>query len=463
MSGEELVYETFKIFECGKYMDNIVKKCGKSLLHLHCSVWKSRSCQGANSMTKKVLLISQGFYPEIGSAGNRMKNIFQLLEQEGYTVNVLTTEPSYPNKNLYKDEKFWNEEGLNENTFVKRVKVKNRKYSTSIFNRLIYYLEIALRMFLYVIKDKEKYDFIFVSSPPIFVGFVGVLAKFRYKKKLILDIRDLWPESLKGVGVFNYKIIIAFFRMLEKFLYRRSDHIIVNSLGFKKYICDSAGVMSDKIGFMPNSARLSEIQSMPFSPKDEKFKVIYTGNLGLAQDVEILKELALKLGAENIHLSIVGYGMKRAELVAFVRKNQLTNVRFYSPVTREECLRLNVEHDVGIVSLNDKEVFKSVLPGKIVDYMICRLPIVASVSGYAKEIIEREKVGLVSESHNSKQLLEHICYLAKHPDVRKQMAENEGNYIMEQFLWEKNIQVLTSMLEDLQIDNYIPYQVRCSK
>ncbi|WP_404329954.1 glycosyltransferase family 4 protein [Mesobacillus maritimus] len=400
-------------------------------------------------MKKKVLLISQGFYPEIGSAGNRMKNIFQLLQLEGYEVEALTTEPTYPNKNLYRDEKFWNEEALNNNPSIKRVKIKNRKYSTSIFNRLIYYMEMAIRLLFFIIKDKEKYDFILVSSPPIFVGFVGLIAKIRYKRKLILDIRDLWPESLKGVGVFNYKIIIGFFSLLEKGLYRYSDYIIVNSLEFKEYICKNTSVLPSKIGFMPNSARLGEIPDKQSVSRDGKIKVIYTGNIGLAQDIDVLKELALQLRKENIDLSIVGYGMKKPELVEFVKLNQLTNVHFYSPVTRLECFKINMNHDIGFVSLNEQEVFNTVLPGKIVDYMTCRLPIVASVSGYAKKVIEEEKVGFVSESRNSKEIINYILHLSKHPDLRKQMAENEGRYIMEKFLWEDNINVLTNIFEEI--------------
>lgn len=398
-------------------------------------------------MNKKVLLISQGFYPEIGSAGNRMKNIFLLLQEQGYQVNILTTEPTYPNKNLYQDQKFWGDESLNNNPSVKRVNIKNRKYSRSIFNRLVYYLEMALKMFIYILNDKEKYEVVFVSSPPIFVGFVGLFAKFRYKSKLILDIRDLWPESLKGVGVFNNRIIISFFSYLEKILYKLSDHIIVNSLEFKYYIIEKSGASTEKIGFMPNSARLSEITEKYNRPKKDKFKVIYTGNIGLAQDVDILKQLAIYLNCEDIELSIVGYGMKKNELVEFVKRNNLLNVHFYAPVTREECFKLNLDHDVGFVSLNDKEVFDTVLPGKIIDYMTCGLPIVASLSGYAKKVIEKEKVGFVSESRNPKEIVDFILYLADHPELRKQMSYNEGRYIMDKFLWEDNIKELISRIE----------------
>src|SRR5437868_1562994 len=117
-------------------------------------------------MRRKVLLISQCFYPDIGSSGNRMKNIFKLLVERGYEVEVITTETSYPNKKLYEDEMFWNDDFLNKHTSsIKRVRVANRKYARSVWNRLMYYLEMMFKMIFYVIQKRSRFDIVFVSSP----------------------------------------------------------------------------------------------------------------------------------------------------------------------------------------------------------------------------------------------------------------------------------------------------------
>lgn len=121
---------------------------------------------------------------------------------------------------MYKDKDFWDESSLHLNVeTIHRVKISNRKYSRSVLNRLIYYLEVAFRMLLFVMRKRRGYDLVFVTSPPIFVGIVGVVAKWRFKSKLLLDIRDLWPESLKGVGVFNYKPIIFLMKKKLKGIY----------------------------------------------------------------------------------------------------------------------------------------------------------------------------------------------------------------------------------------------------
>lgn len=399
-------------------------------------------------MNNKVLIISQHFYPEIGSAGNRMKNIYQMLVDKGYEVSIVTPDPAYPNKNLYKDSSFWNIEELNhDQENIQRIQTTNRKYSSSIFNRLLFFLEVAFKLSIKVFKDKNKYDLILVTSPPIFIGIVGLVAKYRFKSKMILDIRDLWPESLKGVGVFNTPIILKTFGYIEKLLYKKSDMIIVNSKGFVDYIHKKASIPKNKIVFLPNSARLNEIKDSVI--EEENFRVIYTGNIGLAQDVDFLKQLAEKLSFHDIKLTIIGYGMKSNELKEYIDNEKLNNVKVSTPLSRQSCLEEIRKHQVGIVSLNNKDVFDAVLPGKIVDYMTCKTPIVGSVSGYSKKIIERNKVGYVSEKRDVEEIYNYIKYLYDNPEKRKIMSENCEKCIRESFLWEKNIDTLDTMIKKL--------------
>jgi glycosyltransferase involved in cell wall biosynthesis len=397
-------------------------------------------------MSKKILMISQNFYPEIGSAGNRIKNIYVLLQKRGYEVDILTTDPTYPNRKLYEDSNFWNDDSLNNDVgHIKRIRVKNKKYSRSILNRLFYYLEITIRMIVYVLTHREKYDVVFVTSPPIFIAIVGLLAKVRYKSKLILDIRDLWPESLKGVGVFNYPFIIKAFKKVEHLLYKRANDIIVNSRGFIDYIESYSKVGREKITFIPNGINDDEIRKKDL-PK-RSFRVIYAGNIGLAQDNELLMEMAKELNKSNISLTIMAYGMKREQFVKFAKHENLSNIDFVKPRTREESFKLIMNHDVGIVTLNDEDVFETVLPGKLIDYMSCGIPIVAAVSGYSKEIIETQNVGYVSEDRNAVELVKFILNLIHNQDLSRELSLNGINYVMKNFSWDRNIQLLINVIE----------------
>ncbi|MFS0674942.1 glycosyltransferase family 4 protein [Ornithinibacillus sp. 179-J 7C1 HS] len=391
---------------------------------------------------KKILIISQNFYPEIGSAGNRMKNIYLLLKERGYNVKVLTTEPTYPNRKFYQDKKFWDDEDLNLDHDVHRIKVSNKKYSRSLLNRLFYYIEIAIRMILYIIKNKGEFTTVLTTSPPIFVAIVGLFAKRFYKAKLILDIRDLWPESLNGVGVFNNPFIMKVFKKIEKLLYTKASEIVVNSRGFIEYIVSQHTASSTNITYIPNGARNDEITKRNL----DSFKVIYAGNIGLAQDDFVLKKLAKELYNRSIELTIIGYGLRRDSLLEYCKENNLENVSFLSPTTRDECLNIISTHQVGIVTLEDKDVFKTVLPGKIIDYMTCGVPIVGSVSGYSKEVILSEQVGFVSEENDVKELIYYIDTLKANPLLSKEMSENGNFYVRNAFLWESNINSLVEIL-----------------
>lgn len=366
------------------------------------------------------------------------------LKKENFEVRIFTSEPSYPNKKIYENADFWDEDSLNcEKDNIVRIRINNRKYSNSILNRLFYYLEVALKFLFLIFKDKQRYDYIFVTSPPIFTGFVGLFAKYRYKCNFILDIRDLWPESLKGVGVFNHPFILNFFSALEKILYKKSDKIIINSLGFEEYIQNKAKIPKSKLLFIPNGAVKEEIASI--NKKENKPpKIIYAGNLGLAQNTELINKLVPLLEQNGIKLTIIGYGVNKNELFNSIK--QYRNVNIIKPLTRKACFKIITEHDLGLVTLKDKEVFKTVLPGKIIDYMTCGVPIVGVIDGYAKEIVEKERVGIASNTDDPQEVVSLIKKLLEDNTVRKEMSQRERHVILRDFNWETNIKKLVEYM-----------------
>jgi len=406
---------------------------------------------------KRVLIISQHFYPAIGSHANRIKHLYMLLGKNNFDVTVLTTEPSYPNKKIYQNGEFWDEESLNRgNDNIIRIGISSRKYSNHILNRLFYYLEIAFKFIFLILKDKQKYDYIFVTSPPLFTGFVGLFAKYRYKTKFILDIRDLWPESLKGVGVFDNAFVLMFFGALEKILYKKSDKIVINSMGFKEYIQMKAGIPESKILFIPNGVVKEELAPINKGKKKSR-KLIYAGNLGLAQNTEIIHQLVPLLAEQNIQLTIIGYGVNRKKLVDSIKTYK--NVTFIKPVTKKQCFKIIAEHDLSLVTLKDKDVFKTVLPGKIIDYMTCGVPIVGVVDGYAKDLINSEGVGIALHDSNPQQIMAQIIKLLDDNLARNKMSRKAQRLILHHFNWETNI---TSLIEYMN-ESTLPQQRKDTK
>ncbi|MCF3942691.1 glycosyltransferase family 4 protein [Oceanobacillus alkalisoli] len=397
-------------------------------------------------MSKKVLLMTQNFYPVIGSSGNRMKNIYQLLNENGIDADVLTTEPAYPNKNMYKDSEFWDEESLNEEKYkIIRVPIKNNRFQNHILSRLFFYLEIMYRFLLELWKlRKNGYDYILVSTPPIFIVFSAFVGKFVLKSKLILEVRDLWPDSLIGVKTFHNKPIIKIFRFLEKKMYGKADSIVINSIGFYDHI--KGKLKQDKpITYMPNGPRVHEITED--NPETKEFRVVYTGNLGLAQDIDHLKLVANLLHAEGIRFDVIGYGVRTEEFVNYLAENDLNTVHIHKPTTRKKSLELIKNSNVAVAFLNDEEVFSTVLPGKIIDYMTCRTPIIAGVKGTAADMITENETGFTFDQTDVEGIVAKIVELKNDKAMEQQLGENCIRTVKEYFLWENNIKKLIDIMK----------------
>ncbi|EDX55087.1 glycosyl transferase, group 1 family protein [Bacillus cereus W] len=398
---------------------------------------------------KKILIVTQNFYPEIGSAANRMKSVYLELKERGYDVTVLTSDPSYPNRNLYKDPNYWYDEDIEKDT--ERIHPKTRKYTRNLFNRLILYIEVALRLILAICKDKKKYDYVFVSTPSIFIAVAGMFAKRKMKTKLILDVRDLWPESLVGIGFFDRKWILKFAYKLERKIYHSADKIIINSHGFLPYIT-SKGIPMNRISFMPNSLTEEELSIVPKENSSNQLRVIYTGNIGLAQDIKKLISIAEYLkDYENISFKIIGYGYQRKGIEESIKAKCLSNIQLIRPKNRKDTLAEIAAADIAYVSLVENEVFKKVLPGKVMDYMGMRKPIVADVDGYAKNVIEEAQCGFVAKNRTVIELGNYIIKLGQNSQLRDQLGKNGYQYAFQTLRWKTNIETLVRILEERDV------------
>lgn len=397
-------------------------------------------------MAKKVLIMTQNFYPVIGSAGNRMKNIYQLLNENDIDADVLTTEPAYPNKNMYKDKMFWDDESLNsETTKITRVAIKNNRFQNHILSRLFFYLEIMYRFLIQLWKvRKNKYDYILVSTPPIFIVFSAWVGKYLLKSKLILEVRDLWPDSLIGVKTFNNSLIIKLFRFLEKRMYRMANCIIINSLGFQEHIQSKLNKKTELV-YLPNGPRQHEIVQK--KEYEGEFRVVYTGNLGLAQDIDHLKQISSLLHKEGVRFDVIGYGVKTEEFANYLKENKLDKVYIHQPTTRKKSLELIENSNVAIAFLNDEVVFSTVLPGKIIDYMTCRTPIIAGVKGTAAEIITVNETGYAFTQSDVEVMVDKIIELKNNKQKQEQLGENCIATVTNHFLWEDNIAKLIEIIK----------------
>src|SRR5699024_1733751 len=246
-------------------------------------------------------------------------------------VEVLTTAPTYPNQKLYEEKKYWNDPEIDKSPEILRLKMRIDKQSKSLKMRVLYYLELAYKVWLYVKKYQADYDVIYVTSPNIFLPWATFFSQKKYEGvKRILEVRDLWPDSVKEIEKIKINLFFPILKLMEKQIYKLADKIIVNNEEFKDHILRITP--KKKILYLPNSLQRSEIDFK--EPKDE-FKVIYTGNIGLAQNYNQIKEVADHLEKSKITFNIIGYGAYAHELRDLIESENMKYVNFYDEKSRD--------------------------------------------------------------------------------------------------------------------------------
>ncbi|MGJ8730682.1 glycosyltransferase family 4 protein [Listeria aquatica] len=386
-------------------------------------------------MKKRILIITQNFPPEIGSAANRMKGICQALNEVA-DVTVWTTEPHYPQKDLYRQADFWEE--LPQDIKIRRIKTTSANFEQNFLRRFLLYLEVLFCFFKLIIRETETYDIVFVTSPPLSIPFIGLLAKRKFKANFVVDIRDLWPETLRAVkGIFP-KLLRYLSYPIEKHIYHRADKLIINSEGFTEYIQKIVGDKR-KIYFLPNGLTDFELRPAPASKKEEKITIVYTGNMGIAQDIDSLFHLAKSFQMnKKVRFLLIGYGRNYMEIQQKIKEKGFENIIIKPPESRKRVWKRLQEADIAYIGLKEHPVFETVIPGKVIDYMGASLPIIGVASGYSKRIIEEAHSGVVFHKEDQHEITEKLAGLIESQELRKFYGKNGNEYAHQNFNWQTN-------------------------
>ncbi|TDL93366.1 glycosyltransferase WbuB [Macrococcus brunensis] len=390
----------------------------------------------------KILLVTQNFYPEIGSGANRLRNLYNQLSKY-HQVDVLTTEPSYPNEKMYQEQKFWYDARLNQSPDIKRLKMRTSKQSKSMAMRLLYYFELGLKVRRTIRKKQADYDVLYVTTPNIFMPWAAFFGQ-RHTTARVLEVRDLWPDSLVGIDKLkSVKFIFPILKVLEKRMYRVSDAIIINNEGFRSHIESLAPKV--KQYYFPNAFNQEEIA---FKNVTDDFKVIYTGNIGFAQSYEQLLEVAAGLEKRGIYFNAVVYGMNAHNFFNYINEQDFTYVTAYHEKSREECLEMIRTHNIQLSLLKETETFLNVLPGKIIDGIGCGVPVVTNLGGYANLLINDNQVGYAKEKATTEDVLKAIEHIKHNHELERTLRENARELVTREFMWEKNIVQLNQVLTE---------------
>ena len=386
-----------------------------------------------------ILIVSQYYWPE----NFRINELSRELVKLGNNVTVLTGLPNYPEGKIYKDFKknksnFKLYNGVN----IIRVPIIPRKKGK--FNLLINYISFTFSAcFFGIIKIlNKKFDLLFVfQTSPVTIGIPSTLISKIKKIPQVFWVLDIWPETLKSVGIKN-PIVISLTKLLVNNIYKNCDLVLAQSRSFENNIKKYKSIKNN-IDYFPawsefslnvsNQKKAPEIKS-----KKDIFTLMYTGNIGEAQNfpailkaIEILSSKKIK----KFRLIIVGNGSKKEWLINEINKKKLEHlIETYDMYPFEKMPSIFAHADALLVSLSDQIAFNMTIPGKVQAYLATGIPILGMINGETAQVIKESKSGYSCNAGDYKQLSELIILLINEDKNKlKEMGLNGINYSEREF------------------------------
>jgi len=385
----------------------------------------------------RILFIGNNFPPEVNALATRLYEHARTWTSEGREVVVLTDVPNFPEGEVYEGYTNTYSEETMDGIEVVRVPLYITRNEGTI-KRILSFISFMLSSIWYSRRIKGSFDVVVASSPQFFAAIGGYVISKMKGARFVLEIRDLWPESIVAVGAMSRNLIIRFFEQIEHFLYRKADHIVVVTNTFKRVIAGK-GIDAKKISVLKNGADLTRYeqplneqtlnQLLKTHDLEGKFIASYIGTIGMAHRVDVLLDAAEKCTRDDVVFVIVGTGANRKALEERLAERPLPNVRLIDKQPKSLVLYWLALSNASIVHLKASPLFKTVIPSKIFEAMAMRIPILLGVDGETREIIEEAEAGLFFTPEDSDALLESALKLRDDPSLCTQLGLNGQAYV----------------------------------
>jgi glycosyltransferase involved in cell wall biosynthesis len=389
----------------------------------------------------RILFISHYFPPEVNAPASRTHEHCRQWVEAGHEVTVITGVPNHPNGALFPGfENRWRQEEQVDGIRVIRTWMyltPNEGFVKRTLGYVLFALTAALASF-----RVERPDVVIATSPQFFCGLSGMLISRLKARPFVLEIRDLWPDSIVQLGQMERGPLIRALELLEAVLYRSATAIVVNTRAFIEHIHER-GVPRDRIELIYNG-----VDPTLFSPRprdeellqehglDGKYLVSYLGTLGLAHGLTTLVEAADALrDHDDIEFLLIGDGAARGEVEAEIAKRGLTNVRLLGLVPRSEVPDWIACIDLQLVMLRDLEVFSTVIPSKTFEFLSQERPIiVAAPQGEIRQLVDEAKAGFTIDAERSQLLAETILRVKSDPSEAAARARSGREWVISNFV-----------------------------
>jgi glycosyltransferase involved in cell wall biosynthesis len=387
----------------------------------------------------RILFLSHYFPPEVNAPASRTYENTKRWVRAGHVVTVLTCAPNHPNGVVYPGYKNrwwqWEEKDGFKVLRVKTYLGPNKGSVRRILNYVSFMFSAILFSFL-----TGKADVVVSTSPQFFCGMAGAFVAAIKRAPWVLEIRDLWPESIAAVEAISNPRIIRMLEKIERWMYLHADRIVSVTDSFVSHFV-ARGVAPERIAVIKNGADLTA-----FSPAERenqfrqqygfsgKFIASYVGTHGMAHALDTVLDAAQLLQEEaDIVFLLIGDGAERERLVQKKETMGLHNLLMVSQLPKERMPEVLAASDACLVHLRRTDLFKSVIPSKIFEAMAMERPIILGVEGESKTIIEAGRCGLCIEPENAREMADAVLQLHKNALLAETLGKNGRTFVAESF------------------------------
>lgn len=401
----------------------------------------------------RILFLSHYFPPEVNAPATRTYEHCRQWVQDGHDVTVVTCAPNHPQGRVY--------DGYRNRICQRETKdgihvIRIWTFVTpneGFFKRTLNYISymcsaVILSLFL------PKADVVLSTSPQFFNGLAGYFVSKLRRIPWVLEIRDLWPESIVAVGAIKSRTIVRMLEWVERFAYRKAERIVPVTDSFKAYMVNK-GIEASKIVVVKNGVDLAR-----YKPADGatalaaelglagKFVVSYFGTHGMAHHLQTILDAAHQLRDSNhIMFLMVGDGAERQLLVRMRDAMGLKNVMMLDQQPKNRMPEFWALSDVSLVLLKKSDLFKTVIPSKMFESLAMERPIVLGVEGESADLLRAAQAGLCIEPQDAGQLAARVLELSHDSALCRRFGRNGRRFVMEHFDRVVLARKLTSVVE----------------
>jgi glycosyltransferase involved in cell wall biosynthesis len=414
----------------------------------------------------QVLYISQYYPPEACAPAARVDAFTREWVRAGAEVRVLTGFPNHPEGVLHTEyRKPW------RRGFVREEREGVKVYRTWLYpsaNRKLWgrganFTSFALSATLAGTCVAPKQGVVIATSPQILVGAAGWAVGAMRFLPWVFEVRDLWPESLVGVGQATAdSLLYRGLGQVASFLYRHAAHIVVDGEWKRQHLIHQ-GVEEQRISVIRNGieegfclnptsdhARLARRQLREELGLRDEFVLLYAGTLGMAHGLETVLQAAERLkGHDDIVFLLMGAGAERQQLCQLVEGSRLSNVRILEKQPRERIPAFLAAADACLIPLRNREIFKTAIPSKLFEAMAAGKPAILGVEGEAKEILLDSQAGLAVRPEDSGAMAAAILRLRNEPSLCHALGRNGRRAVLEKYLRPRQAAKYLSLLSEL--------------